>query len=202
MEGYVYFPTLIYRDEQPEFCKRLKPVCQKILEESENYNSGELLIQTRDVSKDQELDLFCSYLLKSAKDILKDQGYNIDVYDFYVSSLWFQEIRAGAGTDVHVHKHSQISGWLFLDTPENGSIPLYYDPRMNKEMIELNEVEPDLVTNATSIVNFSNVCPGTVLFNNSWLRHQMTQNMSPIPTRTLHFMISHDLRKDILCNTL
>lgn len=191
MEGFVYFPTVIYRDEKPEFLDNLKSMCYDMLQEEKKRLTDHVLVQTRDISEDYTSKKFCNYILEKSSLILHDQGYDISKCDFFVSGLWFQELNTGASTNIHVHKGSQISGWLFIDTPENGSIPLYYDPRMNKEMIELNENIPDEVTNATSVISFENVCPGTVLFNNSWLRHQMTTNMSSSATRTLHFTISH-----------
>lgn len=196
MEGFAYFPTIIYRDEQPNFIEKLRPICSYYLQkEKKEVVNNQVMIQTENLVYDHELNFLKSYLLTSSVRILQDQGYNVNAYDFFVSSLWFQEIKKDAGTNIHVHRESQLSGWIFIDTPENGSYPVFYDPRMNKEMIELDINDSNKITNATSFIKFDNVKPGTVLFNNSWLRHQISQNNSNFPTIALHFMVSHEHRK-------
>jgi uncharacterized protein (TIGR02466 family) len=138
------------------------------------------------------------YLLVSAVEILRGQGYATDQYDFHLSGLWAQEVKKGAGTNVHIHKNSQIAGWFFLDAPENGAYPIYHDTRTNKAMVELDFVQGDEVTNATSMINFNNMQSGSVLFANSWMQHQLVGGSSDDPTRCIHFIISH---KDRPCST-
>ena len=138
------------------------------------------------------------YLLINAVDILRGQGYAVDKYDFYLSGLWAQETGKGAGTNVHVHKNSQICGWFFLETPEGGAYPVYHDTRMNKSMVELDFVQENEITNATNVIYFNNVVPGSVLFSNSWMQHQLIGGASENPTRCLHFIVSH---KERMCST-
>lgn len=200
MEGFAYFPTIIYRDEQPSFIDLINSVCFPLLEEAKNNSENFGIVQTNNLINVNELEFFKNYLLSSANDIFHNQGYDTNLYNFYVSSMWAQELKTGASTDIHVHKNSQLSGWIFLETPENGSCPVFYDPRLFKEMIELEQYQPNIITNATSIVNFNNVKPGTIMFNNSWLKHQLSTNMSELPTKALHFMISYSERRDIQWN--
>lgn len=199
MQGFAYFPAIIYRDEQPNFAEELRNICYNKLKAS-NTDQICSIIQSDDVTNASEFHSLKKYLLKSSIDILQNQGYDVDLYNFYVSDLWIQQLNHGASTDIHVHKNSQISGWLFIDTPKKGSFPLYYDPRILKEMVELQIREPDTISNSTSIINFQNVYPGTVLFNNSWLKHQLSFNESDQATVAIHFIISYDERKDRVCN--
>jgi uncharacterized protein (TIGR02466 family) len=189
MEGFAYFPAIIYRDERSEFLKDIRPVCLKYLREIRDCKST--LYQTRSIGKDIALSDFSSYILSSSIEILNSQGYDLSKYEIYVSGMWFQEINKGPGTNVHVHKNSQISGWYFIDAPENGAYPIYFDTRNNKNMVELDIVSSDDITNATNSIHFHNVIPGTVLFNNSWVQHQITSSSSELPTRCIHFIISH-----------
>jgi hypothetical protein len=78
-----------------------------------------------------------------------------------------------------------------LDTPEGGAYPVYHEPRMNKQMIELDYVQGPELTNASPSVHFNNVKPGTILMANSWMQHQLTQNNSQEETKSVHFIVSH-----------
>jgi hypothetical protein len=113
--------------------------------------------------------------------------------------LWAQETKNGAGTNVHVHKNSQICGWFFLDVPENGTYPIYHDTRMNKQMIELDYIQNDEVTAATPAIHFNNMRPGTAMFSNSWMQHQLGNGSSDLPTRCVHFIVSHKERQCSTC---
>ena len=122
----------------------------------------------------------------------------MDKYELYVSGLWGQDVKCNGSTNVHVHKNSQICGWMFLETPENGSYPIYHEPRMNKQMIELDYVPNTEVSNSSSYVHFNNVKPGTILMTNSWMQHQLTPNYAQSETKSIHFIISH---RERVCST-
>jgi len=196
MEGFAYFPAIVYRDERPDLIESVLPACIQALDQVRQPDMS--MVQSHHLAHDPALRVVADYLLLSAVDILRSQGYSVDKYDFYLSGLWAQETSKGTGTNVHVHKNSQISGWFFLETPEGGAYPMYYDTRMNKAMVELDYEQGAEVTNATSMINFNNVIPGTVLFNNSWMNHQVVGGSSDLPTRCIHFIVSH---KERMCST-
>jgi hypothetical protein len=62
---------------------------------------------------------------------------------------------------------------------------------MNKQIIELDTLPSKEVLNSTSEIHFNNVKPGTFLFANSWMSHQLTPNLSPYETKSVHFVVSH-----------
>lgn len=196
MQGFAYFPAIVYRDERPDLIERALPTCLEHLDRVRDQAS--LMCQSAFLAHEPALRELSDYLLVSAVEILRDQGYAVERYDFYVSGLWAQEVKKGAGTNVHVHKNSQIAGWFFLETPENGAYPIYHDARMNKAMIELDSIQGSEITNATSMVHFNNLSPGTVMFSNSWVQHQLIGGNTEQPTRCVHFIISH---KDRPCST-
>lgn len=195
MEGFAYFPAIVYRDERPDLIERALPVCINALDQARQY--GMQMVQSDHLAHEPLLREVADYLLLSAVDILRGQGYAVEKYDFYLSGLWAQETGKGSGTNVHVHKNSQICGWFFLETPEGGAYPVYHDTRMNKSMIELDFVQGAEVSNATNMINFNNIVPGSVLFSNSWMQHQLMAGTSETPTRCIHFIVSH---KERLCN--
>lgn len=201
MQSFAYFPSMVYRDEHPEWVDYTLKVTQKhfdwVMQNRPAEQKDWPLVQTAHMAQDPELRFLTDYLLASAQAILQGQGYAMDRYDLYVSGLWGQGVECQGLTDAHTHKNSQISGWLFLETPENGAYPVFHDPRTNKRMVELDFVQGPELTNASSTVHFNNVLPGTVLFANSWMAHQLTTSVATAHTKTVHFIISH---RDKLCS--
>jgi uncharacterized protein (TIGR02466 family) len=201
MVAFNYFPSSVYREEHPEWVDYIIKSSQKHVD-SILINKPELttskVVQTADIAHDSEFSFLVDYLLSTSYNILHGQGYNVENYDLIVSNLWFQSIKDSGCTNIHTHKNSQLSGWLFLETPENGSYPIFHDPRINKQMIELDVLDRETLSYSSSSVHFNNVLPGTVLISNSWLSHQLSPCLTQDKTSTIHFVISH---KDKLCNT-
>jgi len=195
MDRFEYFPSCVYRDERPDWVGYCLQVAQKYYADAQN---GAPVAQTAYMANDPDFKFLVDYLVLASDTILREQGYDMDKYELYVSGLWGQDVKCTGGTNVHVHKHSQICGWLFLETPEGGSYPIYYDPRMNKPMVELDYVQGTELSNASSSVHFNNVKPGTVLMANSWMQHQLTPNMAQTETKSIHFIVSH---RDCVCST-
>jgi uncharacterized protein (TIGR02466 family) len=188
MDAFAYFSSNIYREEHPDWVGYTLQVTQKYYAA---VQSGDLMAQTAHMADDPDLKFLVDYLLLAGNTILRDQGYDVDKYELYLSGLWGQDTGCNGGTNVHIHKNSQICGWFFLETPEGGSYPIYHDPRMNKQMIELDYVQKTERTNASSLIHFNNIKPGTFLFANSWMQHQLTPNTSQAKTKSVHFLISH-----------
>jgi Putative 2OG-Fe(II) oxygenase len=197
MEGFAYFPAIVYRDERPDLAEKVLPTCIQYLDQVRKPEWP--MSQSAHLAHDPVFREVADYLLLSVVDLLRGQGYAVDKYDFYLSGLWAQEINRGGGTNVHVHKNSQMCGWFFLETPQGGAYPIYHDTRMNKSMIELDFVQGEEVTNATNTIHFNNMVPGTVMFGNSWMQHQLTGSNADTPTRCIHFIVSHKERPCSTC---
>lgn len=195
MMHFDYFPSRVYRDERPDLVQQVLPVCDVRLNEMRNANYP--FCQTNHLGREAELRQLSGYLLLSAGNILREQGYMVENYDFYLSGLWAQEIKRNGHTDRHAHKNSQICGWFFLEVPDAGVVAIYHDTRINKSMIEIDFNHEENIQFATNSIFFDNMQAGTVLLNNSWMQHQLSGGDSEQPTKCIHFTISH---RDILCN--
>jgi len=196
MNRFEYFPSCVYRDEQPEWVDYTRQVVQKYYDQAK---SNGMLDQTAHMANDPDLKFLVDYLVLASDTILREQGYDMDKYELYVSGLWGQDVKCNGGTNVHVHKNSQICGWFFLETPEGGAYPVYHEPRMNKQMVELDYIQGPELTNASGQVHFNNIKPGTVLMANSWMQHQLVQNSSQAQTKSVHFIVSHRERACNIC---
>jgi hypothetical protein len=199
IQTYAYFPALVYRDEHPEWVDYTKEVAQSYFDRAEQQG---FVRQTEHMAFDPALKFLTDYLVDASVEILRQQGYLIERYDFYLSGLWGQEASLHGGTDIHVHKHSQVCGWLFLETPKDGAHPVYYDTRKNKEMVSLDTARSEELNNASQAVHFNSVKPGTVLFANSWMQHQMLPSRTEEKTVTIHFTVSHREKGCNTCNML
>jgi uncharacterized protein (TIGR02466 family) len=197
LQAFAYFPAIVYRDERPEWVDFILSATQKHFDVSLKSSS---VVQTGHIADDPDLAFLTDYLVMSSVEILRDQGYEVDRYEFYLSALWGQDVDCNGGTNVHVHKNSQIAGWVFLEVPANGAYPVYHDTRKNKEMVELDFRQGDEISNASTAVHFNNVKPGTVLFANSWMQHQLTNNMSQEKTKSIHFTVSHKEKERTTCS--
>ena len=196
MHRFEYFPSCVYRDEQPDWVGYTRQVVQKYYDQ---VASDGIVDQTAHMANDPELKFLVDYLLLASDTILREQGYDMDKYELYVAGLWGQDVKCNGGTNVHVHKHSQMCGWFFLETPEGGAYPVYHEPRMYKPMVELDLMPSAELTNASSYVHFDNIKPGTILMANSWMQHQLTQNNSQEQTKSIHFIVSHRERACSTC---
>jgi hypothetical protein len=197
MQGFAYFPAIVYRDERLDLVEKVLPICIQYLDQVRTPDRP--MCQSAHLGGEPALQEVANYLLLSAVDILRGQGYAVDRYDFYLSGLWAQEVGRGVGTNVHIHKNSQICGWFFLEAPQGGAYPIYHDTRMNKSIIELDFAQGGEVLNATNTIHFNNVAPGTVLLNNSWMQHQLSGSDAEHPTRCIHFIVSHKERPCNMC---
>lgn len=196
MDRFEYFSSCVYRDEQPEWVGYTRQVVQKY---HDQVAPNGMLEQTAHMANDPDLKFLVDYLVLASDTILREQGYDMDKYELCVSGLWGQDVKCNGGTNVHVHKNSQICGWFFLETPEGGAYPVYHEPRMNKQMVELDHARGDTITHASSEVHFNNIKPGTILMANSWMQHQLTQNNTQEQTKSVHFIVSHKERPCSIC---
>ena len=105
MQGFAYFPTIIYRDERPDLSEKYFSECvyrlNKIRKKEKEF------LQTECLGKTFEFSELTNYFVESSINILREQGYSVEEYNFYVSGLWVQEIPTGMSTNAHIHKNSQ-----------------------------------------------------------------------------------------------
>lgn len=194
INAFYYFPAIVYRVERPDWVEKTLNIFDKEFNTECDENK---ICQTKNLNNNNNIKFLTDYLIQIGEEILDNQGYDMKKYDLFVDAIWGQEIKNNFFTDIHLHKNSQLCGWFFLETPKSGSYPIYYDTRINKEMIELDHYQTSEIKDSTSSIHFNNVIPGTILLSNSWMKHQLSPNFSKQSTKTVHFIISH---KDKLCN--
>lgn len=185
MEKYDYFISPVYLEK----CEKYLDLLKNVSSEYENYSEYGVY-QSDNFAFDKRISGFANYVAQSAWDILNTQGYAMNRYETYINELWLQVYKKNNFMDQHVHSNnSQLSGFYFLDTPENCSRILIHDPRPGKNQINLPEKNREEVTYASEMINFIPY-PGMLFLTNSWIQHSLSINMSDNYTKVIHFNIT------------
>jgi len=184
METFAYFPSLIYRDEKPEWVSAVKEVSDRYLNAVPHPEYP--VVQGNDMRLD--LGWLCMHLAGEAREILSSQGYDVDGYDIHISDMWPQSIGRHGTNILHSHGNTQISGLYFLEFPEGGAYPMFGDPRPGNTMSCLRDIPSEEIKASTPFVHFNNVVPGTILFFNSFLPHMISISQADERTIFIHFM--------------
>jgi uncharacterized protein (TIGR02466 family) len=191
LEAHVYFPTIVYQIEKPEFLEAVSKVAEEKLVEVRKKQINEIypVHMTGNLFDKTEILPFQYYVGGTASNLLSEQGYNIDGFQTYFSELWCQEHYKHSAMDQHVHgAGSQIVGFYFLETPENCSKVVFHDPRAGKPLVSWNEKNMADVTFASNAINFTPK-PGLLMFTNAWLPHSFTRHEADAPIKFIHFNV-------------
>ena len=189
----IYFPTVVYTIEKPEFLPDVKMVCESALTalKAANPQPDEIypVYQTSNLLGDIRIHEFAQYIADTSWDILQSQGYAMDNIRTTITELWCQEHCKYSGMDEHVHGFgAQLIGFYFLEAPEGSSNIIIHDPRSSKRQINLPEENMSNATAASLAINFKPT-PGFLFFANSWVPHSFGRHASEKPIRFIHFTI-------------
>jgi uncharacterized protein (TIGR02466 family) len=193
LEPFASFPSTIYTIIKTEFLDAVKEASNEALEESRKLTKDNEIypstMSTTLIGK-EKTKAFETFIAQSAWQILDNQGYNMSQFNTFVSELWMQEHRKYSNMEQHVHSYGvQLSGFYFLETPENGCLAEFHDPRPGKVIASLPAKDQTQVTEASNAI-FIKPQPGMFIFTNSWLPHSFTRNASDEPVKFIHFNVS------------
>jgi hypothetical protein len=186
----LYFPTVIYQIEKPEFLNVVKNISNNALAEvkkTQKLNKIHPVHMTGNLFDVNEILPFQFYVGETARNILVDQGYNLDGFATYFSEMWCQEHHLTSSMEQHVHGNgSQIVGFYFLEVPKNSSHVIFHDPRAGKPLISLAETDMTQATFASNAINFE-AKEGLLMFTNAWLPHSFSRHGNKKPMKFIHF---------------
>jgi len=193
-----YFPSSVYILEKPEFLKSVNKISDQYLSKAQNdVNDIYPVKMTDNYMNEESISDFSSYVLNTAWNILKSQGYAMDNYTTHFSEMWTQEHGKVSGMEQHVHGFgSQLSAFYFLECPKDCSRVVIHDPRPGKVMSSLPEENMTLATPASLMVNFEPK-PGMLWFANSYIPHSFTRNQSDDPIVFVHMNIYVNAKQNV-----
>jgi uncharacterized protein (TIGR02466 family) len=199
----LYFPTVIYTVEKPEFLEDVKKVCLDALavkKKDKKVNDLYPVYMTDNLVTNEKARPLASFIANTGWDILKNQGYSTEGLTALLSEFWCQEHSKHSLMEQHTHgNNSQLVGFYFIDTPEGCSKVVFHDPRPGKVQINLQEHDASKATTASDMVNFTPK-PGLLIFTNSWLPHSFTRHASKSPIRFIHFSINVQYMQNTACH--
>ena len=193
LQSLFYFPSAIYKINKPEFLPVAKEVSEDYIARVKTkvtFNEIYPVYLTEHFFVDQRMNKFCEFIAITAWDILQEQGYQMDNQLTYFTDMWAQEHHKHSLNEEHIHGYgSQISGFYFLECPENCSKLIIHDPKPSKIIVGLPEND---ISKATLASNKIAITPevGQLVFINSWLNHSFDRHGSNELFKFIHFNIS------------
>ena len=185
------FPTTVCVVSKPEFLDTVRAVSDEYLsQQSDDLNEIYPVKMSGNFSDDPRLRDFCEYVGSASWQILRNQGSDMNGASTFFSEMWTQEHHKHSLMEQHVHGNgAQLVGFYFLETPENCSKALFYDPRPGKVQVNLPEADIGAITPASNAMGIE-AKPGTLIFANAWLPHGFTRHAADEPIRFVHFNVN------------
>ncbi len=187
MDVNLLFPSAVARSAHPEFLATAKAVVAEYIARADRQDAT---VCHSEPMFDERLDDLLMLIAKESFLMLSDQGYNMSHAKTEITEFWSQEFLKNGQHIEHVHAlGAQVTGFYFVDVPDDSSNPMVFDPRYGKRQINLPEANRKEVSYASEQVVFE-VQEGDLLFFNSWLPHGFTKHLSDKPFRFIHFNVA------------
>lgn len=111
--------------------------------------------------------------------------WNLDGQALELDSLWVNILGEGGSHSGHIHPASVLSGTVYISMPKGAGALKFEDPRLPLMMAA---PQPDgSADDAHRRFVYRQPPAGTVLFWESWLRHEVMPNRSDEPRLTISF---------------
>jgi len=192
LQQWHYFPSVLYTIDRPEFVNPILNISNEYLQQAKaNQKLNEIypVYMTQGFQNDARITDFVRFIGTTSWDILAGQGYNMSPFHTFITELWCQEHHKFSGQDEHIHGHgNQITGFFFLEVPEDAPRVAIHEPRPAKQYANLPEANMANATYASLMINFQPKV-GQFMFTNSWLPHSFTKNPSKKPFKFIHFNV-------------
>lgn len=186
MNVELVFPSAVGKKFIPEYVTVAKNIIQDKMGKTPPNDWN---VNQSDEIFDDRLGGLIDQIAQESFSMLAEQGYDMSNVQTRVSEFWGQEFRSTGQHIEHVHaNNSQISGFYFVEVPNNSSLPVVFDPRHGKRQINMRQTRPEEVTFASEQIVMP-VVAGDLLLMNSWLPHGFTRHGSDQPFRFIHFNV-------------
>jgi uncharacterized protein (TIGR02466 family) len=194
MDSWFYFSSPVYSKMLPEYLENAKEVSNEYIEKIKTIVEFSDLFpyyNTENFNEDHRIATLATEIIKTCNTVLDNQGYDMSNYELVFTEFWVQEHQYGGGQERHVHGNGNIlTGFYFLECPEDSCKLVIHDPRPAKEFGNyLPEKDVNNGTDASEAINFNPVA-GQLIITNAYLPHTFTKNSSKEFFKMLHFNVS------------
>lgn len=185
------FTTIIEHCTYPEWVDVAAQVSDEVLNTIEYEITGNRVKHGFNMQGDLRLKPLVEIIGKKSRIFLTEQGYNIEEHVLVFDSFWPQTFnsKGGGHHDIHVHSNSHVSGFYFIECGPNSSYPVFHDPRVGKNMIQLPELDTTKMTSASACVHFK-PNPGSLFIFNSFVPHSYPYDFGLEPFKFIHFTLT------------
>jgi uncharacterized protein (TIGR02466 family) len=207
-----YFASPVYMEDKKEWVEKLNSLSDPYIKEAregqaEGLKKREEIGYTNDIGMtyhsgplepNENFRFFHDYVAQKSRWCLEDMGYDMSHYSLVYTESWVQEFSFnGAGHHwFHTHSNNHISGFYFLKASDKTSRPFFQDPRVAHVPLKLKEKDPQKISNANDIINYT-VGPGTLLLFPAYMSHAYMVDHGLEPFRFIHINI-RAVEKNIL----
>ena len=197
MNSQEYFKTPIWIEEQPKWVKPLNKICNGYIEGAKDLNKDEIKKQkgsdfgivhhSHDLSNQPEIKEYTDYIGNKSWEFLDWMGFDLKNYSLVFTSLWVQEFPKDGGGhhNTHIHSNNHVSGFFYLKVDEDGSFPVFHDPRPAALMSTLPQKNKETITYAIESVHWKPES-GTLIIIPAYLTHEYVVSRDD-PFRFIHF---------------
>lgn len=190
LNQWQYFSSPIYSIEKPEFLPDVLAASNDALRKARKERKPDEIypVTMSGFDGDPRINPFWDYAINTGWNILRDQGYAMGGLETYFTEFWCQQHDKYSSMEYHLHGDCKIVAFYFLECPKDPPRLVIHDPRPGKVMSPLREADANVISLASSAVNFVPK-PGTLMYANAWLPHSFTRNSSVKPFKFIHMNI-------------
>ena len=198
-----YFSSPVWWADETKFVKKLNKASDKYIKDAQKRlkkdidkrnkefgDKGDMghVFHSTSLIGDPKFKQLQDYIGGTCYNLLDEMGFDLSQYQVFVTELWVQEFaKKGAGHHtLHTHWNGHMSGFYFLKASERTSLPVFDDPRPGNVMNLLPEKNKNIITYASSQVNYQ-VKPGRMIFFPSYMPHQYIPDLGYEPFRFIHW---------------
>lgn len=192
MDLHHYFPSVIGKEDHPEWVPSMKSEVEKIFKGPKQnvnknfYYNGETTYGTQSLTDAPEFEPFVNFVKGRAKEFLDLQGYDTARLPwrpyFFANSF-----NKGSTHPKHVHSQCSISGIFYISTPPGSSKITFYPNQPFKDFFDYMYLVKD-TDNWYSMQSVSyQPYPGLMLMWPAWLYHEVLPNDSNEPRTSIVF---------------
>ena len=141
LDQWHYFASPVYSIKKLEFLETVRTVSNDALRIQRKQTKMDEIypVVQADVSNQEQLAEFHSYVVNTAWNLLRDQGYAMEGRSTYFAGSWVQEHHKYSSMEYHNHNDCQLVAFYFTECPNNPPKLVIHDPRPSKVMVDLPE---------------------------------------------------------------
>jgi hypothetical protein len=190
LEQWQYFASPVYSIEKPEFLSDVLAASNDSLRKVRKEKKLDDIypVIMAGFENEDRITPFWNYAINTGWNLLRDQGYEMNGLETYFTEFWCQQHNKYSSMEYHTHGDCKLVAFYFLECPNEPPRMVIHDPRFGKAMCPLREADSNIISVASSAINFVPK-PGTLMFANSWLPHSFTRNSSVKPFKFIHMNI-------------